>query len=73
MGSNYRTQFYYAGGAIVPVQDKDRGSPTIQFTKANTKQEVGESGKVVTPNFSYSSSQLAVRHTQIVCRFADKK
>ena len=73
LGSNYRTRFYYSEGAIVPVQDKDRGDSTIDITEDIVKQEVDDDGKLSTPPFRYSSSELSVRNNQIIVTFDDEE
>ena len=73
IGSNYRTRFYYSEGAIVPVQDKDRGDSTIDITEDIVKQEVDDDGKLTTSPFRYSSSELSVRNNQIIVTFDDEE
>lgn len=70
-GSNFATTWYWAGGSIVPAQDRPKTS-SYTFDESNVTVEVDDSGRVTRQPFDYSSSRQSTIHTAVLVEFTDK-
>ena len=60
LASIFRGSAYWAGGSVMPIQDKDE-VPSAQFTNSN----------VVDGKFTYTSSAKPARHTACIVKYND--
>lgn len=60
LASIFRGSAYWAGGSVMPIQDKDE-VPSAQFTNSN----------VVDGKFAYTSSAKPARHTACIVKYND--
>lgn len=70
LSSIFRGILYYAGGTIVPVQDRPL-SPVFTFNEANTIEEFSDDGRVSRGNFEYAGSAKRARHTVCLVSWDD--
>ena len=70
LSSIFRGMLYYACGAIVAVQDREKAA-VFTFNESNTLEDVSNDGKVSRGNFNYAGAAKRARHTVVLASWDD--